>query len=431
MADGRRKFLQQLGAAAAASSFLPLLDQGWWAEVRQESLRLNEIPAEKAASEEDFWGMVRKAYYPPADFINLENGYFSPCPRPVFNRMRAYQEEVNQLSSFYMRTRMHEEKETLRLKLAEFSGVSTDEIAFTRNTTESLDILIHGMNLKPGDEVITTHQDYGSMLEAFDQQAERVGFKVNRIQIPVVPENASEYVDAFRAAITDKTKVILVTHLINLNGQILPAREITEMARKSGIEVIVDGAHSFAHLDFRLPDLDCDYFGCSLHKWLGAPLGNGLLFVRKHKIKDIWPLFGDTGKGREDIRKFEHQGTRPPADYLAISDAIDFHQTLGGEKKEARLRYLKNYWAEQVKDVEGVQLNTSLNPAHSCAIANIAIEGMEPKAVSETLMKDHGIFTVAIQTKQIKGVRVTPHLYNTLEELDQLAAAIRQLAAKR
>jgi len=328
-----------------------------------------------------------------------------------------------------MRRRQHEEKLEIKKKLAKMAGVSHEEIVITRNTTEALDTVISGMDLKKGDEALMTNQDYGSMLQAFDMRAKRFGIKNNIISIPLHPKNSMEIVKAFEKGITPKTKVILVTHLINLTGQILPARDIADMAHERGIEVIVDAAHSFAHLDFRIPDLDCDYFGTSLHKWLCCPLGAGMMYMKKEKIAKTWPLFGDTAIPLDDIRKFEHIGTHPVSTNLTIATAIKFHNSIGSKRKEERLRYLKNYWVNKVKDLPKVIINTPFDDDKSCGIGNFAIEGMKPDDVANYLFDKYKIFTVGINREAIKGVRVTPHLYTTLSELDLLVTAIKELSA--
>jgi selenocysteine lyase/cysteine desulfurase len=275
-----------------------------------------------------------------------------------------------------------------------------------------------------------TNQDYGSMLEAFNQQSRRHGIVNKIISLPLHPGSSNEVVSAFEKAITPKTKVMLVTHMINLTGQILPARDICDMAHSHGVEVILDAAHSFAQIDFTIPDTHCDYMGASLHKWLCTPLGNGILYVKKEKIKNVWPLFGDNTYPANDIRKFEHIGTHPVGNTLPIVDAIRFHNSIGSKRKEERLRFLKNYWVEKVRAFPRVKMNTPLRDEQSCAIANVAIQGTTPEQVVDFLFEKHKIFTVAIDTEAVKGVRIAPHLYTRLSELDQLVVAIQELANK-
>ena len=424
MSKTRRTFLKKLTALGAGALVIPAWDAGFARDLNQAFDSLHQKNPLEAATSEAEWKTVRESFLYPTDFINLENGYHSPQPKPVLEFFLAETQRINTRTSHYMRTRLYEDWENVRAELGKFSGLHSESIALTRNTTESLDILISGMDLKSGEEVIVTEYDYGSMIEAFHQQEARYGIKVNTIKIPIVPNSDQEMIDAFERAITEKTRVMLVTHLINLNGQVLPVKELCTLGKKHNIEVIVDGAHSFAHLDFQVSDLGCDYFGTSLHKWLCAPVGNGMLHVNRDKIENIWPLMGDTGRKKNDIRKFEHQGTRPPASYLSILKAIEFHNQIGTERKTSRLNYLKEYWATRVNDLPKVHLNTSLQPGHSCAIANVRVDGMTPPELATYLMEKHNIFTVAIERGDLQGVRVTPHLYNSVEDVEALVRAL-------
>lgn len=427
--DSRRNFIRKIGGftlgGAALVTFNPLLAK----LVEKAGQDISHLTPKEAAGNEDFWYQVQRAYRQSPHFINLESGYFSPQPLEVMEAQLDNIRMINEQPSFYMRRRQHEEKLEIKKKLAKMAGVSHEEIVITRNTTEALDTVISGMDLKRGDEALMTNQDYGSMLQAFDMRAKRFGIKNNIISIPLHPKNNMETVKAFEMGITPKTKVILVTHLINLTGQILPARDIADMAHERGIEVIVDAAHSFAHLDFRIPDLDCDYFGTSLHKWLCCPLGAGMMYMKKEKIAKTWPLFGDTAIPLDDIRKFEHIGTHPVSTNLTIAAAIKFHHSIGSKRKEERLRYLKNYWVTKVKDLPKVIINTPFDDDKSCGIGNFAIDGMKPDDVANYLFDKYKIFTVGINREAIKGVRVTPHLYTTLSELDLLVTAIKELSA--
>ncbi len=420
----RKSFLQRMGALGGAAFLAPLMDSGLKAEIQAAAAQLQVGDPQAVASNEAIWKTIRKAFDYPTDFINLENGYYSPMPKPVFDAHLADDRRINHLTTFYMRREMDADREKIRERLALFAGIDKEELALTRNTTESLDLLFAGIGLKRGDEVICSNFDYGSMLEMLDQMAERDGIVVKRVILPPVPDSNEDLIAPFRNAITESTKLMLVTHMINLNGQILPAKELCRLGKHHKIAVVVDAAHSFAHINFKLPELEADYLGSSLHKWLSAPLGNGLLAVKKDKIAGVWPLLGDVGQPKDNIRKFEHQGTRPPADWLGIAHAITFHEGIGGAQKEARLRYLKNYWAERVKDLPHVTLKTSLKPEFSCAIANVAVKGKSPAELADYLFKEHKIWTVAIGNVGIEGVRVTPHLYNTTADLDALVRAL-------
>ena len=428
MQQSRRNFIQKAGNATLGLSALAIFNPLYAHDVESASKKVAHLSPKDAAQDEDFWYQVQKAYRQSPHFINLESGYYSPEPLEVLESQLDNIKMINEQPSFYMRRRQWDDKKAIKEQLANFAGVSADEIVITRNTTESLDTIILGMDLKPGDEAIMTDQDYGSMLETFEMRARRFGIKNKIISLPLHPKNDNEIVDAYEKAITNKTKVLLVTHLINLTGQILPVRAIAEMAHAKGIEIIVDAAHSFAQLDYKIPELDCDYYGASLHKWLCCPLGTGIMYMKKEKIEKTWPLFGDTSQPVDSIAKFEHIGTHPVSTNLTIAAAIKFHNSIGSKRKEERLRYLKNYWVEQVKDLPKVIINTPFEDERSCALANFAIEGMQPKAVADYLYDKHKIFTVGINRDSIQGVRVTPHLYTTKPELDLLVKAIQELS---
>ena len=428
MLQSRRNFIRKAGNATLGLSALTIFDPLHAHGVETAGKKIAHLNAKEAAQDEDFWYQVQKAYRQSPHFINLESGYYSPEPLEVLESHFDNIKMINEQPSFYMRRRQMDDKKAIKEQLAEFAGVSAEEIVITRNTTEALDTIILGMDLKPGDEAVMTDQDYGSMLETFAMRAKRFGIVNKVITIPLHPKNDNEIIDAYEKAITKKTKVILVTHLINLTGQILPARAIAEMAHAKGIEVIVDAAHSFAQLDYKIPELDCDYYGASLHKWLCCPLGTGIMYMKKEKIAKTWPLFGDTGQPVDSIAKFEHIGTHPVSTNLTIASAIKFHNSIGSKRKEERLRYLKNYWVTQVKDLPKVIINTPFEDERSCALANFAIDGMQPNAVANYLYDKHKIFTVGINRESVKGVRVTPHLYTTKAELDLLVKAIQELS---
>ncbi|MEQ8768261.1 MAG: aminotransferase class V-fold PLP-dependent enzyme [Planctomycetota bacterium] len=416
----RRALLQSLGAALIS----PRLISRLISEVEAESANLGERSPEDVARDEAFWAVVRQAYDQSAHFVNLESGYYSPAARPVLEAQIENLERINETPSFYMRRRRVEEREALRRLVADFAGSTPEELAIVRNTTEALNVVIHGLELEDGAEALMAEQEYPSMLEAFEQRHRRYGLKLQTLTLPNVPESPEAIVELYRRAITPKTKVVLVSYVVFLNGLILPVKEICRVAHEAGAEVIVDAAHAFAHVDFDIRDLGCDYFATSLHKWLGAPLGNGLLWVKRDKIPKVWPLFGDTRVAPDDIRKFEHIGTHSIPTKLAIADAIRFHQSIGGERKEARLRYLKDRWANRVKDIQGVTLNTPLDPRKSCAIANFEVAGQEPKETAERLFDRYRLFTVGVKT----GVRVAPNLHNTLDDIDRLVTAVEELS---
>ena len=428
MQNKRRTFLRQMSALSLGALSIPLFADKAIARVGRYQKQISSQTPLEIAQDEKFWDVVREAYAPGHDFINLDNGYYCPTPANTMHAWLDHHNEVNREAARFMRQELKRSRHQARQKLTEIAGCPIEEVVLTRNTTESLDLVLAGMDLKPGDEIITSQYDYGSMVAAIDQQVKRFGIVRKEINLPPAAKSKEELVEPFKKAIGPKTRVLLVTHMINITGQILPAKEICDMAHARGVEVILDGAHTFAHIDFKIPDTGCDYFGTSLHKWLCAPLGTGLLYLKKEKISKIWPLFGDDLYPVDDIRKFEHIGTHPPGTTLTVGNAVDFHQSIGSKNKEERLRYLKNYWASEVVKIPGIKLNSPLIPELSCGIANVAIEGKDPNEMVSYLWDNYKIFTVAIYNKGVEGLRITPNLYTRLEELDLLIEALSKLS---
>jgi selenocysteine lyase/cysteine desulfurase len=381
------------------------------------------------ASDEDFWEGIRGGYRLKPDFINLENGYYNITPQATLEKYIQHIREVNLQGAYYMRTVQFENKKRIAARVARLVGCPEDTLVLTRNTTESLDTIISGFPWKAGDEAIFAIQDYGAMQDMFKQVARRQGIVLKVISLPNNPASDEEIVDLYAQAITDKTKLIMVCHLVNVTGQINPIRKICDMAHARGVEVMVDGAHAVAQIEFKIFDLNCDYYGASLHKWLAVPLGVGILHVRKEKIAQIWPLIAEEGVPLTDIRHLNHVGTIPVHTDLAVDDAIDFYEKLGPARKEARLRFLQNYWTTKVRSNPRVRLHHPADPTKSCAIANVGIEGIKPSILAERLLKEYKIYTVAIDGGNVHGCRITPNVFTTLKELDGLVKAISELAS--
>lgn len=379
--------------------------------------------------DEEYWKLVRKLFKPQESFVNLENGYFSVQPQSTMATQYKWIQEINNQNSLYMRTRQIEEMAFVKKKLAEFTKLGNDEFVICRNTTEALDTIIHGYPWQKGDEVILNRQDYGSMLAAFEQQKRRSGVKTIYTKLPLHPKSDEEVVAAFESQITSKTKMILLTHLINLTGQVLPVKKVVEMAHSHRVEVMLDSAHAFAHIPFYIKDTGADYVGTSMHKWLCCPIGLGLMYISKDKIEKIWPLFGDNEYASNDIRKFEHWGTRPNSAMATIPTAIEFHESIGSELKYERLFFLKDYWTQQAKEIDGIEVHTPFEKERSGAIANFSINEQKPSETTKKLFEEHNIFSVAIETPDVNGVRITPHLYNSIEELDMLVYALKKLVS--
>jgi len=386
------------------------------------------VPATTLASDDAFWNEIRNQYILKPDYINLENGYYNFLPQPLLNKFIEHIKEVNLQGSYYMRTVQFENKKKITSRLAGVAGCSPDELIITRNTTESLDMIIGGLDWKSGDEAIMAYQDYGAMLDMFEQVQNRYGVKRIMLSVPNHPKNDEEIVSLYQNAITEKTKVILVSHMINISGQILPIRKICDMAHEKGVQVIVDGAHAFAHFQFKIEDLNCDYYAAALHKWLSTPLGAGMLYVRKDNIKKVWPLLADGEKDLNKINRLNHTGTHPVHTDLTINDSIDYFEMIGAERKEARLRYLQKYWTSKVRSNPKIVVNTPADASRSCAIANVGIDGIEPADLAKRLLNEHQVFTVAIDYANIRGCRICPNLYTTTAELDHFVKALEKLS---
>ena len=424
----RRSFLalagKSVGLAAMSSASIASLLR----DVHGATAKVSHLSPDEAAADEDYWAAIQNSFSITRGIINLNNGGVSPSPKVVTEALIRYIWEQEDCTAYTMWEILEPQSETIRTGLAELFGCDREEIAITRNASESLEILLDGMDFKPGDEILTTTQDYPRMLTTLRQREQRENLKLKLVKVPIPPKNLSEITAAFEQGITDRTRLILMSHMINITGQITPVKAVCDLARKRGIETIVDGAHSFAQFDFKQKDLGCDYFGTSLHKWLYAPKGTGLLYVKRDKIDKIWPLMAAEAKQKSDIRKFEEIGTHSAAPKLAIGEALVFNNGIGAKRKEARLRYLSRYWMNQLKDVPKIRFNTSFDPNQSCAIANVQIEGTNTEAVKKYLFDKHHIFTVAIIHEEFQGLRITPNLYTTLSELDRFCREMEFIA---
>lgn len=427
MAVNRRNFVQKLAGVAGLTALTPFYNSLQGKSLIKALEKVENVNPSDLATDEDFWHYVQQSYTVNANIINLNNGGVSPQPLVVQEAVERYNRLSNEAPSFYMWRTLDRGREPLRMKLADLAGCSNEEIAINRNSSEALETIIFGLRLKKGDEVVLTKQDYPNMINAWKQREHRDGIVLKWLDFDFPIDDKDLIINKFKEAFTEKTKLVQITHIINWMGQILPAREIADEAHKRGIEVMIDAAHSFAHIDYKIPDLGGDYFGTSLHKWLCAPFGSGLLYVKKEKIKNLYPLFAAPDPEDDNIRKFENLGTRSFAIEQAIGQAINFHEMIGGERKEKRLRYLKNYWTEQVQDLPKVNIGTSAHPEFSCAIGLLQIEGMTPQEVGSFLFNDYKIHTTSINWENIHGVRITPNVYTRTKDLDRLVKAVKEL----
>ena len=418
MSVSRRDFIHK---SIAAGSLFPLFSMDY---------KKNRIDLNAKYKDEKYWNDVANMYHQNINFINLESGYFSPSPESVKNYWVDFVNEINESPSYYMRTRQTEMREKVRNKLANYAGIQSDELVLTRNTTESMNIIIQGIKLDKGDEILRTNLEYPNIIQALDMRERRFGTKVRIVDVPIHPKNQQEIVDKVISAVNKKTKVILISHMVFLNGQVFPVKEVCAKARELGLETIVDGAHSFSHVDMDISEIGCDYYASSLHKWLGAPLGNGLLYVKKGNVNRLWPLYGDTAYEDDNIMKLEHLGTRPCSDQNGIIPAIDFNLEIGKKEKSKRLKFLQMRWASELKENKNIILNTPLEEGQSYGIANVGVKNLPPSKLADKLFDDHNIFTVPIDDDRgIRGVRVSPNLYSTVEDIDKFIEAMLKIAA--
>jgi isopenicillin-N epimerase len=421
----RRQFL------ASTAGFAAAFQNDSAARAQSAAASVPGRSADSVARDEDFWFNVRHAFVVDRNLINLNNGGVSPSPKVVIDTETRLLEMENMTPTYYMWRILDPGVENVRRRLARAFGCDPEEIAITRNASEALETVQFGLDLKRGDEVITTNQDYPRMISSWQQREDRDGIVLKQITFPVPPPSLDDLAKRIEAAITPKTRVIHICHMTNRTGQIFPVKRICQMGRARGIEVIVDGAHSFAQFPFRHADLDCDYFGTSLHKWLLAPIGTGMLYMRKSKIGQIWPLMGPERSLRDDIRKFEQIGTHPASQRNAITEALTFHESIGVERKAARFRYLRQRWSERLRGLNGVKMLHSEDPEQSCAIGFISMDGIDPVKLVGYLFNKHRIWTTVVVTPgEYQGLRVTPNVYTTLEEIDTFAD-VMEMVIKR
>ena len=424
----RRNFLNKISLLSASAITANIFQPAWSRNLNAALKNVENVHPAELASDDEFWHYVQQSYTVAANFINLNNGGVSPAPKVVADAMKRYYDISNEAPSYFMWRVIDQGREPLRKNLAQLAGCDAEEIALHRNASEALETIIFGIDLKAGDEVVLSKQDYPNMIGAWKQREKREGIKLVWINLDLPSEDENYLVKQYTDAFTPKTKMVQITHMINWIGQKMPVKLIADAAKKKNIEVLVDGAHTFAQFEFKIPDLNCDYFGTSLHKWLGAPIGTGLLYVRKEKIKNIWPLFGAGEKEEDNIRKFEHLGTRPFYIEQATDKAIDFYDMIGAKRKEERLLYLKNYWMQKVKDITNVKLHTSFKKEFGCAIGMVSVDGKTAAALDNYLWTNYKIHAVGINWENIHGLRVTPNVYTSTKNLDRLAEGIEKFA---
>jgi len=417
----RRSVLKFAAGIAAVAESVPT-------RAFADSGSLKHTTPGQGATDEDFWMGVRNEFTTDRTVINLNNGYASPAPRTVQEAMRRYLDFTNMGPYHTMVQQLDKKVEAARRMVAETAGCDPEELAITRNASESLEIAQLGVKLQKGDEVLTTNQDYGRMLTTFGQRARRDGIVLKTISFPVPAVSMDDLYQRFAQAITPRTKLILMSHITNRSGQIFPVRRICDLAQARNITTIVDGAHAFNQFPFQIRDLNCDYYGVSLHKWTFAPIGTGFLYVRKNRIHDTWPLMAANERSDDDIRKFEEIGTHPAANYDAICEAITFNQNIGIERKSARLRYLRDRWATALAKNSKVKILHNPDPEMSCGIGMFCLNGGDTKKLAEVLQAKHSIYTAYSPHAEYVGIRVTPSVYTTLGEIDYFVGAVEREA---
>jgi selenocysteine lyase/cysteine desulfurase len=421
----RRSFL---GAGSTAAIGLAFTNESL-ARVAAATARAADSAANDLARDETYWREIQQGFTLDRTIVNLNNGGCCPSPRVVHEAFKRYLDVSNQSPVYHMWQILEPNIETVRRRLAAEFGCSPEEMAITRNASEALQIAQLGIDLKAGDEVVTTNQDYGRMLDTWDQRVRRDGITVKKISFPVPPPSMDDLADRLISAIGPKTKVLHFCHITNLTGQIFPVKKICDAARAKGVKTIVDGAHAFAHFPYKVSDLGCDYYGTSLHKWLLAPIGTGFLYVRRENIEGLWGLTPTAASRAKDIRKFEEIGTHPAANHNAIAEALTFHDGIGSERKSARLRYLRDRWANRLLATGRFKLHTSQDPAQSCAIGTVQVVGVETNKVVEQLWAKWRIIATPINHAEYSGIRVTPNVYTTLEEVDTFAEAMERISS--
>ena len=422
----RRGFLQTTGTASLAA-VAAFRDDGI-ARLDAAARHAGGTSPTDLAADEDYWREIQQAFTLDRTIVNLNNGGVCPSPRVVHEALKRYLDISNQSPVYHMWQILEPNIETVRRRLAAAFGCDPEELAITRNASEALQIAQLGIDLRPGDEVVTTNQDYGRMLDTWQQRVRRDGITLTQVSFPVPPASMDVLAERLLEAITPATKVLHFCHITNLTGQIFPVKRIADEARRRGIKTVVDGAHAFAHFPFTAADLGCDYYGTSLHKWLLAPIGTGFLYMRRENIPALWPLTPAAASRGSDIRKFEEIGTHPAANHNAIAEALTFHEGIGSERKAARLRYLRNRWAERLGPSPKFKLHTNLDPAHSCAIGTVQVLGVPTPKVVAQLWEKWRIIATPIVHAEYEGLRVTPNVYTTLEEVDTFIAAMETIA---
>jgi isopenicillin-N epimerase len=392
---------------------------------------ISGLSHEQVADNEDYWFGIQQAFTEDRNIINLNNGTIQNGLRIVQDTVRRHNEFTGNAAAYSMSI-LAKEIESCRRRLASHLGCDSEELVICRGGTEAGQIPIMGLDLSRGDEVIITNQDYPKLIASWKQREKREGIVVNFVQLPAPPVPLDQFYRLVEQQVTPRTKVIHVCHMTHWTGQMAPIRRISDMAHSKGIEVLVDGAHGFMHVPFKLADLGCDYYTASLHKWLMAPPGNGFVRIPKDKIPRIWPLTPPGIDDPKDIRRFEDVGTRTPSNRVAIAEAITFNEGIGIERKSARIRYLKERWANRLCTLPRVRFYSSLDPAESCGVATFGIEGMDMAKLAGHLLDKWGIIVTPMKHPDglVDGIRVVVNVSLSAKEIDYFADVMENIIKK-
>ncbi|HAS42527.1 MAG TPA: aminotransferase [Microscillaceae bacterium] len=427
----RRSFIKRFTAALGTLS-ITSVSQRAQAEVLEDTWQqFQTLSTEEAVKDEKLWRQIKLAYTLNPNFLYLNSAGLCPQPRVVQEAVETYNKIANNGPTYYVNRVLNQDIEFVRQKLAILAGCKPEEISLQANTIMALYHIIFGLDWKAGDEVILTRQDYSSVKIAYEQLAQRSGVKLVWLDLDLPSDDENAMVQKFTQAITPRTKLIHITHMINWTGQILPVKKICDIARQKNIVTLVDGAQTFGHLDFKIPELGCDFYASSLHKWLCAPFGTGLLYARKSKMPLVYPLYGSPNPQGDDITKFEHIGTVMKAPQFAISHAIDFHLSIGSKLKERRLHYLKNYCIEALQGIPGVKINTATGLQYSCGIAHFGVDGFKSMKFNTVLHRKYRIHTLAVDLGKVKGIRVSPNVFTTTQDLDRFITAVEKIVRSK
>ncbi len=424
----RRQFVGQLGKAAGASALAAAFATAAAERLHAAVSGAAGRPAAAVARDEEFWLPVQQAWDIDRALLNFNNGSCSPAPRIALEALFRDWRFANELMYHHLMVVLDPRREAVRTQLATLFGADRETIAMVRNASEALETITFGIELAHGDEVVTTDHDYPRMITAWRQREKRDRIVLKQVELPVPLRDPADLVAAFAAKITPRTRVLHMSHIHYTTGQIGPVKALCDLARSRGILSIVDGAHAFAHLDVKAAEIGADFYGTSLHKWLAAPVGNGMLHVRKELIPSLWPLFAHPDPQSPDIRKFEEPGTNPVPVLLAVSEAIALHQLIGAQRKQERLRYLRDAWATPLAQERNCRVLPSLDAAHTCGIACVAVDGVDPAQLAKHLLEKKQIYTVGIARPDVNALRVTPNLYTTLPEIERFVDAVREVA---